>query len=109
MSGEEHDWGDPDPAAVPGEEDVFVGGDGVEIIAGDVSCTHCEHFPVCAVFSSIMPLMQDWHTEAGSEDVPFDADDVDAELPFEPDELAVICTHYAPTDQEYAKEISPGH
>lgn len=86
-------FNDPDPAPYPGEldEPEFAAitdepaGDAV-IVDAEASCLKCAHFEVCAVYSGIRPMMQDWHTE----------DDPEAEAPIDVERLAWICEEYDP-------------
>ena len=91
---------DPDPTGATDDDEVepdfpaeitdedFDG----EFVAldADASCHKCEHFEVCAIFSGIAPMMQDWHTE----------DEDGGEVPIDLEKLAWHCKKYAPEDDE---------
>lgn len=87
-------FSDPDPAEVQDEEQVFPAltddptGE-IVMVDADASCLKCSHFEVCAVYSGIRPMMQDWHTE----------DDPEAEAPIDIERLAWICEMYDPVEE----------
>lgn len=88
--------GDPDDERVPFpaelEDDADV--DPEEALDGryaimdtEASCLNCSHFEVCAVFSGIKPLMEDWHTG-----------EQDGEPPIDVEKLAWHCRKYDPVE-----------
>jgi hypothetical protein len=81
----------PDPVEIEPDfeadfEAVLDGESGMFMVDEDASCLKCDHFEVCAIYSGIRPMMQDWHTD----DAP------DAEAPIELEKLAWICEQYDP-------------
>lgn len=86
------DFSDPDPAdpapEIPDLNSMVEGSPEGEALMIDTgaSCLKCSHFDVCAVYSGIRPMMQDWHTE----DAP------GAEPPIDVERLAWICDEYDP-------------
>lgn len=83
-------FSDPDPAVpedggdnpFPAQEES---GD-MLLVDAEASCLKCDHFEVCAVYSGIRPMMQDWHTE----------DNPESEAPIDVERLALICEEYSP-------------
>lgn len=86
-------FSDPDPS-VPDDPEfpslVEDPDDAGELLMVDssASCLSCSHFDVCAIYSGIRPMMQDWHT----------ADDPEAEAPIDVERLAWICDSYDPEE-----------
>lgn len=76
-----------DNLAAGEEQDVDAEGVGGTFVADDVSCDNCAHRQVCGIRAGITPMLERW--EGGS--------------PIHPDDLAVICAAYEPSD-EHADE-----
>lgn len=92
-------FSDPDPA-VPDEDDLefpAIADDPDDVgemvvVDAEASCLRCSHFEVCAIYSGIRPMMQDWHTE----------DSEATEAPIDVEKLAWHCNKYDPVDEEEA-------
>lgn len=82
------DSGDDDPPDFPAEVTEDDEDAKMMVVDADASCLRCSHFEVCAIFSGIRPMMQDWHTE----------DSDDAEAPIDLEKLAWHCRKYDPVD-----------
>lgn len=72
----------PRPNDTPEETDLE---EGTRLISADVSCENCAHKNVCAVYKGIAPMFEQWQASEG-------------EVPFDLNELAVICNYYSETD-----------
>jgi hypothetical protein len=70
----------PDPAPVPGDDDLATD---VRVVAGDVACANCAHRPVCSYYEGIQSMLEQ------KEEVAFEADD-----------LAVICDEFTVPDDD---------
>lgn len=100
MTADSTGFSDPDPANVDEDEQPLperfpsIPDDPQELesemvmVNADASCLKCSHFEVCAVYSGVRPMLEDWHTE----------DDPEAEAPIDVERLAWICEAYAPEE-----------
>lgn len=72
----------PSAAPMPGDDQVELDTD-IEgtFVAEDVTCRNCVHFPVCAYYAGIAPMLEQRDDDA-----------------IDPGDLAVICDHYLPAE-----------
>jgi hypothetical protein len=94
------DFTGPDPKNADSDEEVepefaaeVTEDDGdaeMMIVDANASCLRCQHFEVCAIFSGIQPMMQDWHSENDEDDEP----------PIDVEKLAWHCREYLPKEED---------